>query len=103
MCERSPESLLACPCTYSSGCCAAVPNPHEGTAAQVPAAPILPACLCSAPSAPPCCLRHATLQERWIQALLAFHLTLLILVVALRRVPGFHFAVFVGISEWLAG
>ncbi|PRW60822.1 Transmembrane 18 [Chlorella sorokiniana] len=35
--------------------------------------------------------------ERWIQALLAFHLTLLILVVALRRVPGFHFAVFVGI------
>ncbi len=40
-------------------------------------------------------------QERWIQGLLAFHLTLLILVVALRRVPGFHFAVFMGISAWM--
>ena len=48
------------------------------------------------------------MQERWIQGLLAFHLTLLILVVALRRLPGFHFAVFMGISEclsccWAAG
>lgn len=39
------------------------------------------------------------LQERWIQGLLAFHLGLLICVVALRRLPLFHGAVFLGISE----
>ena len=38
-------------------------------------------------------------QERWIQGLLAFHCLLLIFVVAFRRLPGVHAAVFFGISK----
>lgn len=44
---------------------------------------------------------HLPVQERWIQGLLAFHLTLLVVVVALRRVPYLHYFVFLGISESL--
>lgn len=45
------------------------------------------------------------MQERWLQGLLAFHITLLLVVILFRRIPGVHGAVFVGISEpgWSVG
>lgn len=49
------------------------------------------------PQPPPTAARRP--QERWIQGLLAFHIGLLICVIALRRLPLFHGAVFLGISE----
>jgi hypothetical protein len=50
------------------------------------------------PSAQPttaCC----SVQERWIQGLLAFHFLLLLLVLLFRRIPGVHGAIFLGMSE----